>query len=665
VRRVINSLAAAACVLATVSWIAPLAVATPMAGAQTTRTDILGLVSQTPVVEPDGDLVIRLRVTGAPSGATIRVDVHGRLPTRTDFQVSLQGKNLRAPVGSPTIVPATPDASGIVVVSVATRDTQSSTPADPERPTVRVTEGVFPVTIALLDGRTMIQQLLTYMVRLPVSRQFAPLGVAVVLPFGGPPALQPDGRVVLDDDTKGDVVSSSSVLSAHRDVPVTIEATPETMDALDAPSIEAARTAVSGRELSDVPYVRLHPNEWVANDLQAELGAQFDRATSALSTTLGPPVPSVFVADNQLTSEAARYLRGRGITSMVVPDDALTGLDVRVFNRTLTQPFALRDSNGVEAVAADGALAAHMGSTGDPVIDANHLVADLSVLYFDDPPDQRAATFVLPDVRPIDSRFLDAFLGALSPTVNRILQPMAVSTVFTTVPIVGTRGEVKGSDAPLTRSLEPKPSNDLSGFARQLRTTDSDLAAYRTTVVAPNPRPDEFERRALVAGANGLSDQQRSSYLNGARDAVHSELDKIEAPPRQTINFTARDGVVSLTFKLGTGYPVVTDLFLQGDKLEFPGHEDGHIPLTLTEETTRVPIDVRARASGDSALDVTLQSPDAGLVIDRTRVTVRSTAFSGVGVVLSVGAGTFLALWWGRHIITARRSRRRPQHAAP
>ena len=182
---------------------------------------------------------------------------------------------------------------------------------------------------------------------------------------------------------------------------------------------------------------------------------------------------------------------------MVVPDDALSGLDVRVFNRTLTQPFALRDSDGVEAVAADGALAAHLGSTGDPVIDANHLVADLSVLYFDDPPDQRAATFVLPENRPIDSRFLDALLGALSPT--RQPHPSADDTVngLHTVPVVGTRGEAKGSDAPLTRSLEPKPSNDLSSFARRLGTTDEELAAYRTI----GRRAEPAARRVRTAGA--------------------------------------------------------------------------------------------------------------------------------------------------------------------
>ena len=146
---------------------------------------------------------------------------------------------------------------------------------------------------------------------------------------------------------------------------------------------------------------------------------------------------------------------------------------------------------------------------------------------------------------------------------------------------------------------------------------------------------------------------------------MRGELTKIEPPPRQTINFTARDGVVSLTFKLNTGYPVAIDVFLQGEKLEFPGHEDGHIALTLTDPTTRVPVNVRTRASGDSALDITLQTPDGGMLIGRTRMTVRSTAFSGVGVVLSVGAMAFLAIWWGRSILQARRARRRPRHAAP
>ena len=92
-------------------------------------------------------------------------------------------------------------------------------------------------------------------------------------------------------------------------------------------------------------------------------------------------------------------------------------------------------------------------------------------------------------------------------------------------------------------------------------------------VVAAEPEA----RRVRTTGAGrvartGSSDEQRTSYLEGC-NATPSTVssNKIEPPPRQTINFTARDGVVSLTFKLSTGYPVTMDLFLQGEKLEFPG----------------------------------------------------------------------------------------------
>ena len=101
---------------------------------------------------------------------------------------------------------------------------------------------------------------------------------------------------------------------------------------------------------------------------------------------------------------------------------------------------------------------------------------------------------------------------------------------------------------------------------------------------------------------------------------------------------------------------------MQGDKLEFPGHPNGVLDVTLTAETTRVSLNVRTRASGDSPIDVTVSAPDEQLIIGRTRVTIRSTAFSGVGIVLSVGAGTFLALRWLRHAVAVRRDRRRLKH---
>ena len=46
-------------------------------------------------------------------------------------------------------------------------------------------------------------------------------------------------------------------------------------------------------------------------------------------------------------------------------------------------------------------------------------------------------------------------------------------------------------------------------------------------------------------------------------------------------------------------------------------------------------------------------------------MTVRSTVFSSIGVILTVGALLFLAVWWGNHIWRSRRKRRVPVIAEP
>jgi len=243
---------------------------------------------------------------------------------------------------------------------------------------------------------------------------------------------------------------------------------------------------------------------------------------------------------------------------------------------------------------------------------------------------------------------------------------MTLATMFATIPRAGSKGETNGKGAPLMRTLTPASSaTDLSSFASSLRDAEHDLDSYMTMITPDNPRAPEFVRRVLVTGSKDLTESQRTQYLDGLRTTIRAETHKIEPPPRQTINFTARDGVVALTIRNATGYPAKVRLRLQGEKLEFPGHEDGILEVPLTEETTRVALNVRTRASGDSPLDVTVMAPDGGLQIGRTRITVRSTAFSGVGIILSVGAGVFLAAWWLRHALTTRRDgRRRRRHAA-
>jgi hypothetical protein len=615
------------------------------------RSDILELVSQTAVVDPGGTLAIRLHVTGAPTGAQIRVVLRSRVPTRSDFKAAVEGRITRSAIGTPFVAPAVADAAGTVAINVSTHDLQ--------------TEGVYPVSIDLLSDRgSSLDSLLTFVTVMPVSREFGPLGVAIVLPVSGAPALAADGTTSLDPEAAQSVLSTATVLQAHPGLPLTIAPTADTVDALDASTTDELRKALAGRQLTTTPYASVPVAEWLAAGLGPELSREFDEGTSRIRDRLAAPDASTYVADEPLTPDAANALRDRGIRTMVLPENGLAPLDERVFNRTLTQPFNLTAVDGVQAAVADAALSAHAGETGDPIVDANHLVADLAVLYFDDPPAKRGAVVAFGQAS-VEPQFLDAVLTAIDPATNRIVQPMTLSSMFGFAARAGSRGETSGRGTPLTRTLTSAPESNLSAFATALHSTEADLDSYRGMVTTDNPRPGDFERRMLVAGASDFSASDQLAYLDDVRNAISGETAKVQPPPRQTINFTARDGVVSLTMRNTTGYPVKVFLRLQGDKLEFPGHENGIIDVTLTEETTRVSLNVRTRASGDSALDISVTSPDGHLVAGRTRVTVRSTAFSGVGIVLSIGAGAFLAVWWLRHAIAVRRERRRNmRHAA-
>ena len=651
-------------VLAAGSVGAPPVTAQPSQTPRQPRTDILQLVSQTSVVEPDGDFTMRLRVVGVPAGARIRLQVRSRVPTRSDFKQALAGHVSRSGVGQPVETPAVPDASGVVVATISTRDPQSLQPARPQD--VRLGEGVYPVSVDLLgNSGAALDSLLTFLIRLPTSREFAPLGVAVVLPVGGRLARQANGTTALDPTLAQQALSHATVLEAHSTVPVTIAPTPETVDSLEQKTLDELRKGAAGRQITLTPYVRMRPADWLAVGLDAEVGREFDRGAATIAAKLGAPDQTTYVTDDGVTSVLGDVLRQRGARSLIVPDTAVSRLDERVFNRTLTQPFRVSGLDGVQAAAADRDLSAHVGETGDPVLDANHLLADLAVLYFDDPPDKRAAVVAFTDDQHIDPQLLDALLTGLDPVTDRILQPMTLATMFASVPRAGSKGETNGKGTPLERTLAPAAGTNLSTFATNLRSAERDLDSYRSMITADNPLAARFEDQLLAAGANELTQSDRTAYLDGLRSGIRAETGKIEPPPRQTINFTARDGVVSLTIRNTTGYPVKVGLRLQGEKLEFPGHEDGAFDVTLTQETTRVTLNVRTRASGDSPLDVTVTAPDGELQVGRTRITVRSTAFSGVGLVLSVGAGTFLAVWWIRHAVTTRRDRRRRlKHAA-
>jgi hypothetical protein len=95
---------------------------------------------------------------------------------------------------------------------------------------------------------------------------------------------------------------------------------------------------------------------------------------------------------------------------------------------------------------------------------------------------------------------------------------------------------------------------------------------------------------------------------------------------------------------------------ITSEKLRFPDGEE--LRLTLEPGLNELEVPVETVTSGDARILITVTSPDGRLDLAGGSVNVRSTAISGLGLVVSLVSLAVLLTWWLRTIIRVRRSRR-------
>ncbi|MGH9188161.1 MAG: DUF6049 family protein, partial [Acidimicrobiales bacterium] len=479
VAAILASAATAATAATAVPGLAPAAAHPGQAG-----PGLMRVIEQTSFVAPGGTFVLQAQVSSAPPDAQLRVEVHDRVTTRSGFVRSLDGEGLRRRllrVGPQPLPSFSPTGDSTIRLSLPLGNGPGQVPA--------TAEGVYPVMVDLLDGGTQLSRLMTHLVLLPgpTDEEFSSLAVAVTLPIGGAPSVGVDGSVEISSNTRNRIVAATQPLLTHADVPVTLVPTPETVEGLAASNdtvLAGLGQAAADRQVLSGPYVRLDLAAWLEEDLGGELDDQFARGANALSERLTRPDGRTWVADPGINSATVAWLRARGVDQVVVPEQNLTPLDDTDFPTTLTRPFAIEGAAGIRAVMADQGLAAHVDASGDPLLDAHRLLADLAVLYFDRPPLRRAAVVAIPDDWRPSAPFLDTLLGGLDSAP--ILSPVTLDELFEETPAAG-EGGLDSDDEVLVRTLVPVEVSGLDSFADDLTAARADLAAYRAAVGPASP----------------------------------------------------------------------------------------------------------------------------------------------------------------------------------
>lgn len=619
----------------------------------------LVFVGQTPWVGPGGEFTVRFRIDRPvnPANLEVQVNVYPSVATRSEFNETLRGRLQSAPL--PGMAPAPvaslgPDVDGELAATV-----RIQTPREPGRAvSLPNRDAVYPVRVELRErgGGPVLDRFVTHLVHLPEAHPGPKLGLNLIVPVHAPPALQADGERELQDPER--LAGLAGALEAIRSTPFALSPTPETLAALVSSTdpragaaLNALRQVATDRPVHSTTYVPTSMSALLGGGLDGEIAGQLARGTATLSEVLRVrPDTQTWLAKEPLDAASLTMLVARGFDRMVVAQDELVDLPDELL--TLTRPFVLdARPTPVPAVVADAGLAAHFDNRGNQALQAANLLADLTVLYLDEPPLKRAMVALPERTWQPDRTFLDAVAAGLA--ANPVVEAVTLDTIFSTVP--PARAQLANN--PLVRRLAVRPPGDVSEVVSDLRSLRQRLDSLGSVLGPGNSVSGRLDERLLVAQSADLAGaRQRQAYLGGVRTAIQGQLDEIQMPTNRSITLTARRAQIPVTFQNRTGHPVKVVVRMQSDKLDFPAGTEQVLELTRLNTTERFP--VVARTSGAFPIRITLESPDGRLEVGRARLTVRSTAASSVSLGISLGAALFLALWWGRHAVRGRRARR-------
>jgi hypothetical protein len=607
-------------------------------------------------VRPGSDLGLRVRLGGPASDLVLRVSVHSAITSRTAFADTIAG-NGRDDVVDDVSVPVAflpRTRRGDTVVPIGLQD--PGKPRDLRRLAVGGT-GVYPLTISLspLNGDP-VASVDTWLVvaERPLD---TPLSFAWVWQLVGTPLTSTNrARVQASVETTGRLGRAAQALDAADGVPLSLVLGPETFetwasiaaDDKDAAGLETVRAAVgnqTGRQVLATPYVPLDIPSLEAAGLAGDVVRDLRVGTDTIESVLGVlPDPRTVLLD-PVDAGALGIASDAFAHRIIVRDRAVRPVTHRL---TPARPFGLAASGRVYPAAASNEFVERLlAGAGSRAERAQRFLAGLSLIALEAPSSLRGIVVATPTDWNPDPKLIAVVLAGLRN--NPFIRATTLDGYFA-VP-----ADTHDDGSAIVTTLEPIHPKRSPVTTRQLAAANESLASFRSLVGKDDRRVKQGEHAILIASSSALDRSTAAGELATIDHAAQGFLRSISTTGR-TITLTSRTARVPLSFRNDTGQKVRVKVHLMSTKLTFPEGADQVLELPPRNTTRRFLVE--ARTSGTFTMRVTLTTADDRFTIATTEMTVRSTVFSSIGVLLTAGALLFLAVWWGNHVRRSRRARR-------
>ena len=660
----------------------------PMTGAASQPSAQVSLVSQSDWVRGPAPMALRLNIqsTSPMSDLGVKVTVYSRLTSRYEFGISETGKEASSELvlGSTPIIPlgllnrALPRPN---TVALGIRFVTTATPklGPLKRPELaldclpRSCDGVYPLEVVVVDRLTdkPLASLTTHLIYLAGSPGSYRLKVALLWTLGAQPSLSKAGVAMVSRQAAADLGSTLRVLRAHRQVPMTILAYPQTLLGLSRASNRTASLDLNGLkalalrskrsrsvEFVGAPFTEVSPAALANAGLSQDFNSQLVAGRATYRGLLGViPTESPFVAPGRLNDAALTVLSSEHLDQVVIPES-----NVLTSATTPTAPFDIRpasasgtssSSSRIEAFVADSGLASHFGSNSNPILAAHNFLADVAQIFFEAPfaPDARGVV-VEPQSFPTSTSFLSIVLNGLES--SPITKASTLTELFSSVRVGANSSAPEDQLVAAHRVTAGFSSRSVSGARSMLKALESVVPEDRLYI-------GNASDSVMLSETYGLSNSRSNYFASGPAFALGGVKNSITLSGTRTVTITQRRARVPVTLISTFPSPVHAKLHLESGALTLsPGASHS---VVLARKNTPLSVSVDARTSGVSTLAVELVSPRGGFVLLNADFTVRSTAFSIVAVIISAAALAVLFAWWLRTLVRRRRRRAEARRA--
>ena len=618
--------------------------------------DLVGvdLVDQIPAsASSPAVVVVRLRADLAD--ADLRARLYAPVTTRTELIAYLFGPPPTPPVASWMINDASQvaadDEGTLLSVPIVVPDDASS--ADPA---IAADGRPLPLHLELVapDG-TVLGGLTTFLT--PVGGLAPPaqeLTVALLLDLRLPPSHSADGGADPDRDALGRVLGLAQVLIDRDRVPLTVEISSETLDALsligDDSSLAVLGHALQGKQILTSPWTSLDIEAWIRAGRADIILDGLQRSSEALGWVGAEASPTMRFADRPTpeavtaVTEPAAGVRGFVMSGLLAADGGPPPSVTRVAD----------SSGGSHLMAQSDLLLETMLRNADPELGAQWVIAELFRMAAEETMDavvvSAAASGPVLDIFEIDIVSVFSFF-AISP-----LEPTALSLLLDGIEahpslILATVDDVLAQEPPveaITFALPDRRSGpgDFGLYLARLAQVEQRLEAYES-FLGDDPAQAAPLRTLLAVGASEqLTTGERIEFLNAVDQQATQGTAGVEFMGRGPITFTERNADLPVTLVNNRPAPATVVLELTSDRIDFT-HEERPV-FTLEPGRNDLIVPVEAAASGRTSVRVTVTTPDPAGAITITTGTfsVRFTDTEGLGLLILVWAAAALAAWW-------------------